>query len=88
MKFLSVVAIALSAFLVSSQAPDQCITSCATQVCGSLTNLTCFCQTGTSQLAACVESTCPPSDLTLAAQLAQVYCGTSPLFHLHIFFFS
>ena len=68
---------------VKAQAPqpDQCILGCATQVCGELTNLTCFCETGTTQLAACVESDCPASDLTLAIQLPQAYCKSLKLGH-------
>ena len=77
MKYFSLTAIVLAATIVKAQTPDTCILDCATATCpNGLTDLNCFCVTGTAAIAACIEQKCTAADLATAQQLGASVCGT------------
>lgn len=74
MKFLALTAIALSAVIVKAQ--DACIVDCAYQVCpDGLTDLNCFCVTGTDAILACLSANCTAADLTTGTALGESVCS-------------
>jgi hypothetical protein len=77
MKYFSLTAIVLAATIVNAQAPDACILNCATATCPEgLSNLNCFCVTGTAAISACIKAQCTATDFAMAAQLGASVCGT------------
>jgi hypothetical protein len=80
MKYLSLITIILTGIIVKAQTPDACILNCVSAICANgLTNLNCFCVTGVSSIAACIEQNCTPADLAVAEQLGASVCGTISL---------
>jgi hypothetical protein len=81
MKFLSFSVLAIAAVVNAQTAPDACILTCAEQACPSefsganITSYTCFCTTGTAQIAACLTANCTQADLATAEGLQQSVCG-------------
>jgi len=53
-----------------------CLLTCASQFCPD-SSIQCLCVTELSNVTACATTSCPPADLTTAAQIASQICGTS-----------
>ena len=77
MKYFSLIAIAVAATIVKAQTPDACILNCALAACPSgLTDLSCFCVTGTAAIGACIQQNCTAADLQTALALSTSVCST------------
>ena len=80
MKYLSFTAIVLAATIVKAQTPDACILTCATTTCPTgLTDLNCFCVTGTAAIGACIKANCTAADYQTALQLADISLYDIPI---------
>ena len=71
--------LALTTTLTSAQAPtiSNCTLDCINNFCPNFLttlDLTCFCETETSEIGACIATTCTAADLTVVETLGEQYC--------------